>query len=526
MTATEEPRPDDSWRGSAVGQRAFRGGLAGAIGLAASIVVTFAVTPYILDRIGPTGYGLFILVSSLVAYGAILDLGIGGALVKLIAEYRARGDEDAAKAVVATAVRLYAALALICLALAVAAAVVVPAAFHIPEDAAPAARLVVLLMGANLAVSIFATPAMSAMAGLQRYDIQNLIGTTGVITNALATVAVLALGGGVVGMVAVNIPITIAMRAASAWYVRRSASALALRWSGATMAMARRITSLSASIFAAQASGPLQKKTDEIVIAAFLVVSSVTPYALARKLSEVAHQVTRQFVKVLLPIASGLDARSEPRRLRELYVASTRATVAIFLSMALVLVVYPDLILTVWVGAEYASAASLVAILTIASVTLTSVYPAGSILQGMGRFRLVAISSIISGLTNLGLSIYLVQSVGVVGVALGTLIPTTIETMLVVTPYTMRLLGVSLHEALIRIWIPTAVAALPAVGLMWLLRSVFDLTMLPTLLVAALIGSGTYLVAYFAFPQTSPERAIVVGILRRIVRRERLLPAR
>lgn len=525
MTAGEPIPAAPTRQGTATGRRALRGGMAGAIGLVASILITFLVTPFILSRIGPAGYGLFILVSSFVAYGSILDLGIGGAVVKLVAEYRAIGQPEAAGTVVATALRLYSVLALVCLALTFVTAALVPSALSLHGADATRASLVVMLMGINLALSIFATPAASVMAGLQRYDVQNGIGTIALITNALATVGVLALGGGLVGMVAVNIPITIGARLASSWYIRRAAPELTLHWSGATGAMARRIASISLGIFAAQASGPLQKKTDEIVIGAFLAVSAITPYALARKLSEVAHQVTRQFVKVLLPIAASLQAVSEMSRLRELYLASTRATLAIFLSMAILLVVYPDLILTVWVGAEYAGAGPLVAILVIASIALTSVYPAGAILQGMGRFRLVAVSSIISGLTNLGLSIMLVQRVGVLGVAIGTLVPTTIEALLVVTPYTLRVLGIPLREVIVKTWVPALSAIVPAAVILVAIRVWFDLTSLPALLVGSMLGSTAYLAVYFAFPQAAPERAIVADMARRVGRvPRRLLP--
>lgn len=521
MEQAGQPQPgnDDYWETRTVGRRAFRGGFAGALGLGVSIVVTFLVTPYILDKIGPAGYGLFVLVNSLVAYGAILDLGIGGALVKLVAEYRAKGDTSGAGSVVATALRVYTLLALVCLMLTGLVAALLPGLFNLAGESARTGQIVALLMGANLALSIFATPPMSVMAGIQRYDVQNLVGTAGVIANALATVATLAAGWGLIGMVAANLPITLAMRGVSSWYVSRQAPELAMHWGGASRAIARRMLGLSSAIFLAQLSGPLQKKTDEIVIGAIITVTSITPYALARKLSEVAHQVSAQFIRVLLPIASGFDALSQPHRLRELYVAATRATLAIFMSMTVVLIVYADLILTAWVGAEYASAASLVIILSLASVALTSSYPAGSILQGIGRFRLIAVSSLISGLANLALSIYLAANVGVVGVAVGTLIPTTAEALLVVTPYSMHVLGVSLRDLMFRVWGPIAIATLPAAAVMLLLRATFDLTNLVTLIPAAAVGGGTYLLAYFAFPQTAREREVVLDVARRALAR-------
>jgi O-antigen/teichoic acid export membrane protein len=135
-------------------------------------------------------------------------------------------------------------------------------------------------------------------------------------------------------------------------------------------------------------------KSDEIVIAAFLPISLVTPYAVARKLSELGRTLTNEFIRVLLPLASELDARDDPARLRALYVVGTRLTLAIFLPFACVLLVLGQQILAAWVGEAYGPYAYLVSILTLVGLIDTSQVPAGSVLQGMTRYRPLAIASV------------------------------------------------------------------------------------------------------------------------------------
>src|SRR5207247_7288175 len=123
--------------------------------------------------------------------------------------------------------------------------------------------------------------------------------------------------------------------------------------------------------------------------------------------------------------------------------------------------------------ADYASAAPLVVILIGGSVALTSVYPAGAILQGMGRFKVVAVTSISSGIANLALSIVLIGPLGVTGVALGTLVPTAIEALVFVIPYTMYVLHVSPRSLLLRTWVAPLLAAVPAVLVLETMRTMF-----------------------------------------------------
>jgi O-antigen/teichoic acid export membrane protein len=58
----------------------------------------FALTPFIVHELGASEYGLWVLVASFVAYGDLLDLGVGTAVTKYVAEHRTRGESDEASA--------------------------------------------------------------------------------------------------------------------------------------------------------------------------------------------------------------------------------------------------------------------------------------------------------------------------------------------------------------------------------------------------------------------------------------------
>src|SRR5207249_3732384 len=116
--------------------------------------------------------------------------------------------------------------------------------------------------------------------------------------------------------------------------------------------------------------------------------------------SEVPHMLTDQFMKVLLPLASQLHAENDSARLRALFLTSTRLTLVLFLPIGGGIAVLARPILAAWVGPAFGEYAHLVAILTLASLIDTSRWPAGAILQGMARHRLLAVASIGAGLAN------------------------------------------------------------------------------------------------------------------------------
>jgi len=466
----------------------------------------FLLTPFILRQLDAGHYGLWVLVGSVVAYGSLLDLGIAGAVVKYIAEHRARGEDERAHNVVATALSLYCFLGLIAVALSAIFAPIFLNLFDVLPDQRAMATALVLLSGITVGISIPCTLTMAVLRGLQRFDLVNLISSTGALLSLAAVVVVLLLGGGVVSIVAVNIPVILATQVVSVGIIRRIAPELRFGWRGAKRSLVRPILSFSSSLFVIDMATRLQTKTDEIVIGVFLPVSSITPYSLARRLSEIAQILTDQFMKVLLPLASELHAENDRTRLRSLYVTGTRLTLAFFLPVGCTLIILARPILTVWVGAAYADYAHLVTILTLASLIDTSQWPAGSILQGIAKHRPLAVMATCAGIANLALSIALIHPLGLTGVALGTLIPTTVVCLGFALPYSVKVIGVTKTQVIKEIFLPVLLPAIPTAIWLYVLQHAIEPSSPFLIIVVAGTGLLVYLVGYLKWGASEVER--------------------
>ena len=71
----------DKTKDSAIRRRVFIGTTSNFIGQIFVFVVSFLLTPFILNSLGATIYGLWILLGSIVAYSSVLDLGIWGTII-------------------------------------------------------------------------------------------------------------------------------------------------------------------------------------------------------------------------------------------------------------------------------------------------------------------------------------------------------------------------------------------------------------------------------------------------------------
>jgi hypothetical protein len=100
---------------------------------------------------------------------------------------------------------------------------------------------------------------------------------------------------------------------------------------------------------------------------------------------------------------------------------------------------------------------------------------------------------------------------GVMGVALGTLIPVVVESLCFVMPYTMRVMKIGFGEMITRIYLPTLAPAVPAVIFLLWAREAFVLNTYLTIFAAGGIGIFIYAIGYLAFGASTYERQIYSG---------------
>jgi O-antigen/teichoic acid export membrane protein len=131
-----------------------------------------------------------------------------------------------------------------------------------------------------------------------------------------------------------------------------------------------------------------------------------------------------------MPHSAVLHAQENSRELGSLLVRSTALGLVLLLVTGLPLVVFATSIVRVWIGAQYEEVGGIVlSILVVANVIRLIGAPYASILIGTGQQKLVTVSPLLEGGTNLFFSVILGLKYGAVGVAEGTLIGAVVGMM-------------------------------------------------------------------------------------------------
>jgi len=485
------------------------------------IAITYLVTTPILARgLGKEGYGIWVLVASFALYLELLEFGFGKATPKFVAEYAARGDDRAIRATIATSFWVLAAMGAVAAVVGAVIAALFPSIFDVSDHLRTASQILVLLVLADLCVSIPADTFGGVLMGLQRFYLVNATLVAVTVAQAVAWTILLALGGGLIELGVATVTLSLMGQLARYLLARRHVPAASVKRRNIDRAMVKRFTTLSGWFFLLDISKIVLVRLDTVVVGLAVNVAGAGVYAVGQRLTLALEQLIEPLTRAFFPHASSLTAADDNEGLRRSLMVGTRLSLAIAVPVALALGFLAGPLLRLWLGSGFQDAAVVVVLLS-AAVAISALTRTGLLmLQGAGHVRVPAFFTAGEALLNLVLSIIFARTMGLKGVALGTLIAVLVANIGSFYPYMCRQFGVpigALSMSLARAHLPAlAVGAL--VG--WAIASADPSGVVA---IAGAIAIGSSYVGVFWMTGLAPEeRAIVRERLarRRAQRRE------
>lgn len=477
-------------------------------------VVGIVTTPILARELGKEGYGIWVLVGSFALYLELLEFGFGKATPKFVAEYTARGDARGVRATIATSFWILAGLGALAVVVGVVVAAVFPSLFGVSDGLVTPARVLIVLILVDLAISIPADTFGGVLAGLQRFYLINVTLVVVAIAQAVAWTIVLLSGGGLVALGIVTVALSLCGQLARFLLARRHVPAMSIAPQRVDRLLARRFTSFSVWFFVLDLSKVAMIRLDTVVVGLSVGVAAAGVYAVGQRLTLALEQLVEPLTKAFFPHSSALAAGEDREGLRRSLLVGTRLSLAIAAPLALALAFLADPLLDLWLGSGFEEAATVVVLLA-AAVTISAVTRTGLLmLQGVGHVRVPALFMAGEALLNLTLSVILAQTMGLAGVALGTLIAVVVANAGCFYPYMCRQFDLplgALSIALARAHLPAVVAA-ALVG--WGLSSL-DPDGVVALACAPVIAT-TYVAVFWLRGMTGDERARVIALARRL----------
>ena len=172
-------------------------------------------------------------------------------------------------------------------------------------------------------------------------------------------------------------------------------------------------------------------------------------------------------LNTIVPVASSIGAKNNPEELGEFLVSTTKYAVVLMLAVNLPLILLSRAVITLWVGASYATQTShLFELLITANFVRQIGSPYFMIAIGCGEHKKIILSPLIEAFTNLFFSILLTMRIGAGGVAIGTIIGgiTSIGLHFIYNlPRTTKIIVTDKSDLIVAIFKPILLVALPGV---------------------------------------------------------------
>ena len=478
-------------------------------------IVALLLWPFVLATLGGKLNGLWQTIVAVTGYYGLLDLGIRSAVGQYATRYWAQRDLDGVNRTITTALGVMLIVAGLILAASFVLAAFIGALVEVTPEQQQAAVLTLIIMGINVAWTLGTAVLGVATYATRRFDIANAIGIGERLISAGLIYWTLSQGYGIVGLAISVSAAGFVSGIVRAWLAFRLMPGLRISrryWSRASL---RELGGYGFYNFLVNAADRVITNLDAIVISACVSFVAVTRYDNGAKLIPYFIMLVSSIAFTLTPYATACDARGDREALRRLWVEGSRGIFVFAAWIGAGMAFLGGDFLLLWVGpaettgGELPDSALILQVLAVAAVIRLGMTCGKQICFAVREMRFLARVSVIEAVTNVVLSVVLVQFFGLLGVAIATLVPMLVVYLWIQPVYIARLLEVDLRRFFAGI-LPAGIAVVATMACMsWLLDGQIDATSYGGFLAKASALAFPAAVVGFLVGTTSEEKARV-----------------
>lgn len=398
-------------------------------GLASRVVgifVSLLSVPLTIGYLGPERYGVWVLLSSLLAWVRLADLGIGSGLTSAIA--RALGSErpDLVRAHVSTAFALLTAISVVLGLFVVLAWPWIDWSAIFGINAEDARLETPPAVAASIAIFLLVFPLSivgTSYNAVQEGKLANYWGMAGNIASLFALVVVTHTRGGLVWLVIAVSGTGLVMNILSGvWFFTRCRPGMAPQIRAIRRESIRGLMQVGVPFFLIQIMALVVFQTDNLIIGHFLGAAQVPSYSLTYSLFGYTSLIQSIGFNYFWVAYTDAIVRRDIDWVRRTFRLNLASSLGFTLAAVVPLIFIARPFIKLWAGAAVVPSLDLVLWMAAWSMINALCSPIACLLAAAAHMRAQVIYSAVSAIINIALSIYLVGLWGITGVVAGKVI--------------------------------------------------------------------------------------------------------
>lgn len=437
-------------------------------GLLVNVIISFFLAPFVVNKLGSTYYGVWAITMQFTGYLYLLDFGVREAVVRYVSKFRAIYAATRLNEVIRVALEVYFPIFLLAIILSLIGALIFPFIFKLDEVPPQEAQLVVLLVGLTIAQTFLFNVFVGVLHGFQRFDISNYVGIAVSVVRAGMIVLILNAGYGIVGLSVLQLLVSFVGGSVGFLLalLTMKNEGFQYRWvplaKRRRIALIRRMVGYSVYVFVINIGQKTSVAAGSIVIAMFLPIAAVTPYAIAGSLANYVKSLMVSSAWVFNPLVSHHAALKDRLALTEIVRRGSKLPLVVGLPVTIAYMLVGDIFIELWMGPQFVvDTAAVLMVFALMETVSAPHHVLTAALYGMSKLKALAVLRLIEAVTIVVLSAVLVQTWGVVGVAIGALVPHMIVVLLAVPVILRRHIDISFYDLMWGVYIKAVLGVVP-----------------------------------------------------------------
>ena len=414
------------------------------------ILSTLLLTPFIIRTLGDAEYGVYKLSASVVSYLLLLDLGIGNAVTRYMAKYRVANDAENSKKFLGVTTLYYAFIALLVLLLGFVLIIVFPNVFAtgltIEETALGQRLLVITVM--NAAITLGTSGYANVIIAYEKFAVSKGVTIFSVILRIIFTYFMLRIGFGSLGIVYVNLFLTIITRLFYVCYVLFILK-LKPRFRNISFVFIKEVMGYSSFILLQMVATHLNSSVDQILLGTMVSGSVVIIgiYSIGNQIVQYFQSIGSAFTGVIMPgVVKMVENMSKPEQLCDEMIRVGRIIFMVLSFVWICFLLYGKQFIMLWVGKGYDYAFVIACVLMLAYIFILTESIGSQILWAKNQHKEQAILKLLIVSLNVILTIFLIRWKPLLGATIGTFISLVLGDVVVMNIVFKKKIGISLRQ--------------------------------------------------------------------------------
>lgn len=323
-----------------------------------NIAVGLLYTPYMLRMMGQSEYGLYSLVASVIAYLTVLDLGLGNAVIRYTAKFRAEGKTKEQYEMFGMFLVLYSIISVVALIGGIGLYLNVDTMFGstMTEMELSRARIMMLILAFNLVFTFPMSIFGSIMSAYERFVFPKVINIIRIILNTAIMIALLEMGYKAIAMVVLQTVFNLATLFISFIYCKYKLQ-IKIRFARFQWGFLREVAVYSFWIFLNVIMDRVYWSTGQFILGIVAGTAAIAVFAVAIQLQTMYLHFSTAISSVFLPKVTGMVVlRNDNEEISNLFIRTGRIQNIVMALILFGFLTFGRSFIILWAGPEYSDA--------------------------------------------------------------------------------------------------------------------------------------------------------------------------